>query len=41
MGIEVEAGTVYLTDDDLTYRHDDGIDDDDDDMPSSSSHLTF
>ena len=39
--IEVEDGSVYLTDDDLTYRHDGGIDDDDDDMPSSSSHLTF
>jgi nitrite reductase/ring-hydroxylating ferredoxin subunit len=41
VGIEVENGTVYLTDDDLTYRHDGGIDDDDDDMPGSSSHLTF
>jgi len=39
--IEVENGSVYLTDDDLTYRHDGGIDDDDGDMPSSSSHLTF
>ncbi|MEF8840231.1 MAG: Rieske 2Fe-2S domain-containing protein [Haloarculaceae archaeon] len=39
--IEIEDGTVYLTDDDLTYRHDGGIDDDDDDMPGSSSHLTF
>jgi nitrite reductase/ring-hydroxylating ferredoxin subunit len=39
--VEVEDGTVYLTDDDVTYRHGGGIDDDDDDMPSSSSHLTF
>ena len=39
--VEVEDGTVYLADDDLTYRHDAGIEDDDDDMPSSSSHLTF
>lgn len=38
--VEVEDGTVYLTDDDLTFRHEGGIDDDDD-MPSSSSHLTF
>jgi len=38
--IEVEDGTVYLTDDELTYRHEGGIEDDDD-LPGSSSHLTF
>ncbi|MEF8789554.1 MAG: Rieske 2Fe-2S domain-containing protein [Haloarculaceae archaeon] len=40
VGIEVEDGTVYLTDEDLTYRHEGGIDDDGD-VPGSSSHLTF
>jgi len=38
--VEVEDGTVYLTDDELTYRHEGSIEDDDD-MPGSSSHLTF
>lgn len=38
--VEVDDGTVYLTDDDLAFRHEGGIDDDDD-LPSSSSHLTF
>ena len=38
--VEVDDGTVYLTDGDLRYVHDGGVDDDDD-MPSSSSHLTF
>jgi hypothetical protein len=39
--IDVEDGTVYLTDDELTFRHEGGIDDDDDDVPGSSSHLRF
>lgn len=39
VGTEVEDGTVYLTDDERTYRHDDGIDDDENDMPASTSHI--
>ena len=39
--IDVEDGTVYLTEDELTFRHEGGIDDDDDDVPGSSSHLRF
>jgi hypothetical protein len=37
--VTVQRGTVYLTDDDLEFRHEGGIEDDD--MPDSSSHLTF
>ncbi|WP_232688746.1 Rieske (2Fe-2S) protein [Halobacterium zhouii] len=40
--IAVEDGVVYLTDDELEFAHEGGIqDDDDDDMPGSSSHLQF
>ena len=38
--VTVQRGTVYLTDDDLEFRHEGGIEDDDD-MPDSSSHLSF
>ncbi len=38
--VTVQRGTVYLTDDDLTFAHDGGIDDDDD-MPDSTSHIGF
>jgi nitrite reductase/ring-hydroxylating ferredoxin subunit len=45
VGIEVEDGQVYLTDEDMTYLRDgpadnDG-DDDDDGAPRSTSHLRF
>jgi nitrite reductase/ring-hydroxylating ferredoxin subunit len=36
--ISVQHGQIYLTDDDLEFRYEGGIDDDDDD-PSSPSHL--
>jgi nitrite reductase/ring-hydroxylating ferredoxin subunit len=42
VGISVEGGVVYLTDEDCEFLHEGGIEDDDDDgMPGSSSHLTF
>jgi nitrite reductase/ring-hydroxylating ferredoxin subunit len=37
--VAVRHGQVYLTDDDLEYVHDGGIDEDGD--PSSSTHLRF
>jgi len=37
--VTVTDGTVYLTDDNLTFEHEGGLDDDDDGMPSSTSHL--
>jgi nitrite reductase/ring-hydroxylating ferredoxin subunit len=36
--VTVEDGTVYLTDDDLAYLHEGGIDDD---GPASTSHISF
>jgi hypothetical protein len=40
--ISVEDGVVYLTDDEMEFAHEGGIQDDDDDgMPGSSSHLQF
>jgi len=39
VGIEIENGQVYLTDDDARYLHDGPSDDDDDDTPDSTSHL--
>ncbi len=36
--VTVTDGTVYLTDDNLTFEHEGGLDDDDG-MPSSTSHL--
>lgn len=42
--IAIEDGTVYLTDDEVSFAHAGGIganDDDDDDGPSSTSHLSF
>jgi nitrite reductase/ring-hydroxylating ferredoxin subunit len=38
VGVTVNRGDVFLTDDDYTYQHDGGIDDDDD-GPDSTSHL--
>lgn len=38
--VSVRHGQVYLTDDDLEFRHEGGIDDDDG-MPDSTSHLGF
>jgi len=38
--IAIEGGEVYLTDDDVRYRHD-GPSDDDGDDPASTSHLRF
>jgi nitrite reductase/ring-hydroxylating ferredoxin subunit len=38
--ITVQRGQVYLTDDDLEFLHEGGIDDDDG-MPDSTSHLGF
>lgn len=37
--IAVNRGDVFLADDEVTYRHDGGIEDDD--GPSSTSHLSF
>jgi nitrite reductase/ring-hydroxylating ferredoxin subunit len=38
--IEVEDGSVYLTDDDVRFLHEGASEDgDDDDMPDSTSHL--
>ncbi|MFC7176273.1 Rieske (2Fe-2S) protein [Halosegnis marinus] len=37
--IAVNRGDVFLTDDDLTFAHEGGIDDGD--MPGSTSHLSF
>ena len=37
--VAVRHGDVYLTDDDLTFAHEGGIEDDG--TPGSSSHLTF
>lgn len=39
VSVAVDDGTVYLTADQLTYRHAGGIDDDD--LPDSTSHLSF
>ncbi|NGM67724.1 Rieske 2Fe-2S domain-containing protein [Natronolimnobius sp. AArcel1] len=42
--IAVDDATVYLTDDDLSYLHDGGIEEsdrDDDSGPSSTSHISF
>ncbi|TYT62350.1 Rieske (2Fe-2S) protein [Natrialba swarupiae] len=41
--VAVDDGTVYLTDDDVNYLHDGGIDEneDEDDGPASTSHLSF
>ena len=36
--VAVDNGVVYLTDDNLTFEHEGGLDDDDG-MPSSTSHL--
>ena len=46
VSVTVDDDGVYLTDEDLTYLHDGGIedgdgDDDDDGVPSSTSHLSF
>lgn len=41
VGIEVQGGVVYLTDDDMTYLHDGPAEDDDDEGPQSTSHLRF
>ncbi|OAQ54737.1 hypothetical protein HTG_04010 [Natrinema mahii] len=43
VGVTVEDGVVYLTDDDFTFAHEGGIDDEDDedDGPSSTSHIGF
>lgn len=40
VGIEVDAGTVYLTDDGYSFRHEGAIESDDE-GPSSTSHLSF
>lgn len=37
--VTVNRGEVYLTDDDLAFEHEGGIDDDG--MPDSTSHLSF
>jgi len=37
--VTVRRGTVYLTDDDLEFAHDGGIDDHD--LPDSTSHIGF
>ena len=37
--VAVRHGQIYLTDNDLEYLHEGGIDDDGD--PESSSHLRF
>lgn len=39
VGVTVNRGDVFLTDDSYEFRHEGGIDDDDD--PSSTSHLRF
>ncbi|RQG97896.1 Rieske (2Fe-2S) protein [Natrarchaeobius chitinivorans] len=41
--VTVEDGTVYLTDDEVSYLRDGGIDEDEDEDggPSSTSHLSF
>ncbi|WP_265108244.1 Rieske (2Fe-2S) protein [Halosolutus halophilus] len=42
--IAIEDGTVYLTDDEVSFAHAGGIganDEDDDDGPASTSHLSF
>lgn len=39
VGITVDEGTVYLVDDDYTFRHEGAIEDDD--GPSSTSHIGF
>lgn len=42
VGIDIENGQVYLSDDDLQYLHDGPAEgEDEDDGPSSSSHLRF
>lgn len=42
VGIEVEDGEVYLTDDDVSFLREGGASDDDgDDGPSSTSHIQF
>jgi hypothetical protein len=38
--VAVEDGVVYLTDDDVTFAHEGGIDDEDD-GPASTSHIGF
>ena len=38
--VEIEEGVVYLTDDEYTFAHEDGIGDGDD-GPSSTSHIGF
>ncbi|AFZ71364.1 Rieske (2Fe-2S) protein [Natronobacterium gregoryi] len=38
--VELEDGDVYLTDDDVQFLHEGGIDDGDD-GPSSTSHISF
>jgi nitrite reductase/ring-hydroxylating ferredoxin subunit len=40
LAVTVEGGTVYLTDDRATFRHD-GPKEEGDDMPGSTSHLGF
>ena len=37
--VTVRNGTVYLTDDGLTFEHEGGVDDDD--TPSSTTHMSF
>jgi len=39
--IDVEDGTVYLTDETVSFAHEGPIGDDDDGGPSSTSHLSF
>ncbi len=39
VGVTVNRGDVFLTDDDYSHLHEGGIEDDDD--PSSTSHLRF
>ncbi|PGF16982.1 (2Fe-2S)-binding protein [Natrinema sp. CBA1119] len=43
--VSVDDGVVYLTDDDVTFAHEGGIDEgddaDDDDGPASTSHIGF
>ena len=42
VGIEVEDGQIYLTDDEMQYLHDGPAENDgEDDDPSSTSHLRF
>jgi nitrite reductase/ring-hydroxylating ferredoxin subunit len=42
VGIEVEDGEVYLTDDDVSFLRDGGANDDEDEGgPSSTSHIQF